>query len=235
MVFLQRQREFNSYRTHTPFTDTSDLEEDGHNSFGSYKRRTKKYHHDQFLTVPQFQSPSSWRMDTKNGSPPHDILPRVKSPGQPDITSEYGGYEDSRFILGQTSPPFTPPISSPPPPGDGVYRVESNLRSTPDYTPSSLYHPQPQRQNQAVKVYGYWRDGEIRYEDQWGARIYPRENRGGSGTSGGGGMANSGFTQDMWTARDDRATDQQRGKLAAIPGGRVTYGEHGLRRRGIRR
>lgn len=229
---MQRQREFNSYHPHTPLTDTSDLEDDGNSPFGSYKKRTKKYHHDQFLTVP---SPS-WRINTKT---PHDIPPRVKSPGSPDITSagEYGSYEDSRFILGQTSPRSpASPTNSPPlgfsPPRDRVYRKESNLRSSPEYITSSFYHPQPQRQNQAVKVYSYWWDGEIRYEDQWGTRVYPRENGSSSGTSGGD-AANNVFTRSVWV--DDMAIELQGGKLAAIPGGRLTYGEQGLRGRGIRR
>lgn len=84
-------------------------------------------------------------------------------------------------------------------------------------------------------MYSYWWDGEIRYEDQWGTRIYPRENDGGCETSGSGGAADNGFTQDKWTVGGDMATGQQGGGLAAIPGGGATYREQGLRRRGIRR
>lgn len=125
----------------------------------------------------------------------------------------YVGYEDARYVLGQTSPkdpsPYSPPLVG------GVYREQSNVRGSHAYNKSYQPQPKPALGN----VYSYWRDGEIRYEDQWGRRIYPEVN----GTD-------SGFRLDLWPVKEDAVEDTGGARLA-IPGGRPTLREQRPRAR----
>lgn len=229
-------------------TDDSDSEEE---QDGPYQRRASQYHQQQKqLTVPLYPQPS-WR--TAPQKPHHDLPPRVKSPGEMDMVGGgYGGYEDARYILGQTSPispsspisfspppiPFSPSLSPPPIPGDGVYRRESQFRNSLEYHHGyPFHHPQPQRHTEAVKAYMYWKDGEFRYEDQLGRRIYP--GGGGSGSSTGNGGGNSDFKLDLWPVKEDSMGEGSMGRggnlSAVVPGGKMTLREQRQRTRGMRR
>lgn len=233
LLHLQK-REFNTRRPNSPPTDISESEdEDDDTPFG---RRVNQFRRQQRLTVPLFPPPS-WR--TTPEKPHHDLPPRVKSPGEMD---GYTSYEDARYILGQTSPTgpsspvsfspppptisFSPPHSPQPQPGDGVYRHESNFRNSQEYNGHPVHHPQPQRHSETIKAYSYWIDGEIRYEDQWGRRIYPKDK----------GNGNMEFTLDLWPVKEDvMDEDGTGGGKLAVPGGRMTLREQRLRARGSRR
>lgn len=243
LLHLQ-QREFNTHRPTSPLTDISESEtEDEDTQFGP---PLKQYRRQQLLTVPIFP-PSSWRTNPEK-MPYHDGPPRVKSPGEMD---GYAGYEDARYTLGQssptspsspvsfsTSPPtisFSPPLSPLPQPSGGVYRRESNLRNSQDYKNSyPFHHPQPQRHTEAIRAYSYWRDGEIRYEDQWGRRIYPKGNW--DSKEGAKNKQEEGFRFDLWPPKEDvmGETGMGGGKVV-VPGGNITLREQRLRARGIRR
>ena len=106
------------------------------------------------------------------------------------------------------------------------------MRNSQEYSNSySFHHPQPQRQTEAIRAYSYWRDGEIRYEDQWGRRIYPRSN--GDGNTGG--KNKEEFRFDLWPAKDDMDENGTGGGKAVAPGGLMTLREQRLRARGMRR
>lgn len=240
----------------SPPTDHSDSETE--DIFGCPKKKSNQYQsQQQVLTAPLFPPPS-WRTTNIPEKPHHDLPPRVRSPGDLEMIGGYPTYEDARYILGTTSPSspsspisfspplisfspppvtFSPPLSPPPPPGDGVYRRESNYRNSPEYNSYPFHHPQPQRHSQAIKEYAYWKDGEILYEDQWGRRIYP----GGTNTNSGG--KNDGdFKLDLWPVKEEVMGEEGvgtgGGKVAAVPGGKMTLREQRFRargRRGLRR
>jgi len=72
----------------------------------------------------------------------------------------------------------------------------------------------------------------MRYEDQWGRRIYPRNNSDGST----GGKNNGKLKFDLWPVKGDSMGENgMGGGDAADPGGRVTLREERSRMRGIRR
>lgn len=238
LLHLQ-QREFNTHRPMSPLTDISEPEpEDEDTPFGPL---VKQYRQQQLLTAPLFPSPS-WRTNPEKRAR-HDGPPRVKSLGEMD---GYVGYEDARYTLGQGSPTspsspvsfsppppaisFSPSLSTPPQPGDGVYRQESNLRNSQEYNNYPFHHPQPQRHTEAIRAYSYWRDGEIRYEDQWGRRIYPKGN--GDGNAGG----KEELRFDLWPVKEDvMGENEMGGGKAVVPGGSMTLRGQRLRARRIGR
>ncbi|KAF8423541.1 hypothetical protein EV426DRAFT_574397 [Tirmania nivea] len=238
LLHLQ-QREFNTHRPKSPPTDVSESETEDEDT--SIRPRVKHYRRKQ-LTVPLCPLPS-WRANLENKAH-HDGPPRVKSPGEMD---GYVGYEDARYTLGQTfptspsslvsfSPPpaisFSPPLSPLPRPGDGVNRQESNLWNSQEYSNSYLFHhPQPQRHTEAIRAYSYWIDGEIRYEDQWGRRIYPKDN--GTGNAAG---KNKEFRFNLWPVKEDiMGENGMGGGKAVMPGGGMTLREQRLKARGVKR
>ncbi|RPB22210.1 hypothetical protein L211DRAFT_340197 [Terfezia boudieri ATCC MYA-4762] len=122
---------------------------------------------------------------------------------------------------------------------DGPPRVKSpgemDGYAGQDYKNSyPFHHPQPQRHTEAIRAYSYWRDGEIRYEDQWGRRIYPKGNW--DSKEGAKNKQEEGFRFDLWPPKEDvmGETGMGGGKVV-VPGGNITLREQRLRARGIRR
>lgn len=72
----------------------------------------------------------------------------------------------------------------------------------------------------------------MRYEDQWGRRIYPKGNGGGST----GGKSKEEFRFNLWPVKEDAMGENAiGGGQAAVPGGSMTLREQRLRVRGNRR
>lgn len=107
------------------------------------------------------------------------------------------------------------------------------MRNSQEYnTGYPFHHPQPQRHTEAIRAYSYWRDGEIRYEDQWGRRIYPKGNEDGNTR----GKNKEEFRFDLWPAKEDVMGENGEGRgKAVVPGGSMTLREQRLRTRGIRK